>query len=118
MIAQVSPAQFSAWLKSLPAAAPTPVVIDVREPWEVQIASVAADGFGLLHIPMRDIPARLAQLQQELPPDQPVACLCHHGMRSQQVAAYLAQNGFTQVVNLQGGIQAWAEQRDASVPQY
>ena len=118
MIAQVSPAHFSAWLESLSAAAPPPVVIDVRELWEVQTASVSADGFSLLHIPMRDIPARLAQLQQELPADQPLACLCPPGMRSLQVAAYLAQNGFTQVVNLQGGIQAWTEQRDASVPQY
>ena len=118
MIAQVSPAHFSAWLESLPAAAPPPVVIDVREPWEVQTASVGADGFSLLHIPMRDIPARLAQLQQELPADQPLACLCHHGMRSLQVANYLAQSGFTEVVNLQGGIDAWSQQLDQSVPKY
>jgi rhodanese-related sulfurtransferase len=118
MIAQVSPADFSAWRESLPAGAPAPLVLDVREPWELQTASVKEDGFTLVHIPMREVPARLAQLQQDLPADQPVACLCHHGMRSLQVANYLAQNGFTQVVNLHGGIDAWSQQRDAGVPLY
>jgi rhodanese-related sulfurtransferase len=79
---------------------------------------VKEDGFTLLCIAMREVPARLAQLQEELPADQPMACLCHHGMRSLQVANYLAQNGFTQVVNLQGGIDAWSQQRDAAVPLY
>jgi rhodanese-related sulfurtransferase len=92
----------------------TPVLLDVREPWEVQTACVSEDGFKLLTIPMRDIPARLA----ELDPDQPVACLCHHGMRSQQVANFLAQSGFTEVVNLQGGIDAWSREIDSSVPRY
>ena len=118
MIAQVSPADFSVWLNSLPAGSAPAVVIDVREPWELQTASVRPDGFTLLHIPMREVPAQLARLQQELPADHPVACLCHHGMRSLQVANYLAQNGFTQVVNLQGGIDAWTKQRDPSVPLY
>ncbi|MFI5446806.1 rhodanese-like domain-containing protein [Polaromonas sp. UC242_47] len=119
MIAQLAPADFNAWRDSLAADAPPPVLLDVREPWEVQTASVQPeDGFTLLRIPMREVPARLAQLQQELPADQPLACLCHHGMRSLQVANYLEQNGFTQVVNLQGGIDAWAKQRDPSVPLY
>ncbi|WP_096663741.1 rhodanese-like domain-containing protein [Polaromonas sp. AET17H-212] len=118
MIDQLSPADFTAWLASLPAGGPAPIVLDVREPWEVQTASVKEDGFRLLHIPMRAVPARIFDLKEELPADQPVACLCHHGARSQQVASFLAQNGFTQVVNLQGGINAWSEQRDASVPRY
>jgi rhodanese-related sulfurtransferase len=118
MIPQLTPADFGAWLASLPAGTPAPIVLDVREPWELQTASVKADGFKLVHIPMRDVPARLEGLQEELPADQPVACLCHHGARSMQVASYLAQNGFTQVVNLHGGINAWSQQRDASVPLY
>ncbi|MGC1174835.1 rhodanese-like domain-containing protein [Polaromonas sp.] len=118
MIAQLSPADFNAWRDSLPAGAPTPLVLDVREPWEIQTASVKEDGFTLVHIPMRDVPARLEELKEELPADQPVACLCHHGARSMQVANYLAQNGFTQVVNLHGGINAWSAQRDTSVPRY
>lgn len=112
MIPQISPAQFSAWQASLPPGA-KPVVLDVREPWEVQTASVKPEGFDVLALPMRDIPGRLAELN----PDQPVACLCHHGMRSQQVAHYLIQNGFAEVVNIQGGIDAWSN-LDPSVPRY
>jgi len=119
MIAQVSPADFTAWRNAGTANAGTaPVVLDVREPWELQTASVAPDGFTLLHVPMQSIPARLAELQENYSADQPIACLCHHGIRSQQVAMYLAQHGFTDVVNLQGGIAAWAQLLDTSVPQY
>ncbi len=95
-----------------------PLVIDVREPWEVQTASVVPDGFTLLHIPMRQIVQRIGSLQQTYGSAHPIACLCHHGIRSLQVANYLGQNGFTQVVNLQGGIQAWSEQLDSGVPLY
>ena len=116
MIDQISPAHFAAWRD---AALPRlPVVLDVREPWEVQTASVTPDGFTLLHIPMQSIPARIAELKQTHGVDHPMACLCHHGMRSQQVANYLAHNGFTNLVNLQGGIAAWSQQLDASVAQY
>lgn len=115
MIAQVSPAHFTAWRDQ---ASTAPVVLDVREPWELQTASVTPDGFTLLHVPMQSIPARLAELQNNYDVDQPIACLCHHGMRSQQVAHYLAQHGFTDVVNLQGGIAAWAQQLDTRIPQY
>jgi rhodanese-related sulfurtransferase len=115
MIAQVSPAQFTAWRD----AASTPaVVLDVREPWELQTASVTPDGFALLHVPMQSIPARLEELKSSYSADQPIACLCHHGMRSQQVAHFLVSQGFTEVVNLQGGIAAWAQQLDARIPQY
>ena len=116
MIDQLSPTNFTVWRD---AALPLlPIVLDVREPWEVQTASVKADGFALLHIPMQSIPARLAELKQAHGADHPIACLCHHGMRSLQVANYLAQNGFVNVVNLQGGIAAWSQQVDASVAQY
>jgi rhodanese-related sulfurtransferase len=113
MLDQISPAQLAQWLQSLPPTA-KPVVLDVREPWERQTASVQADGFSLLTLPMGEIPARLA----ELDPQQPVACLCHHGARSQRVAMFLLQNGFDQVVNIAGGIDAWSQQRDTRVPRY
>ena len=61
---------------------------------------------------------RLGELKQQHGVDQPIACLCHHGIRSLQVANYLAQQGFTAVVNLQGGIAAWAQQVDSSIDQY
>ena len=113
MIAQVSPSQLSAWLQTARAHG-TPVVLDVREPSELLMASIKADGFTLLAIPMGVIPLRLS----ELDPEQPIACLCHHGIRSQQVATFLTQGGFTDVVNLQGGIAAWSEQIDPTVPLY
>jgi rhodanese-related sulfurtransferase len=121
MISQLNPSDFAAWRERTTAAAPAaglPLVLDVREHWEVQTASVKPDGFTLLTIPMRELPARLAELQSNHGTAQPIACLCHHGMRSLQVANYLAQGGFTEVVNLQGGIDAWSQQVDPSVPRY
>ena len=115
MITQVNPTHFAAWRDT---ASTTPVLLDVREPWELQTASVVPDGFTLLHVPMQSIPARIEELQKSYAADQPIACLCHHGVRSQQVANYLANQGFTDVVNLAGGIAAWAQQLDASVPEY
>ena len=117
MVLHVAPSEFAQWRNKLSAAgeqAARPVMLDVREPWELQTACVREDGFELLRIPMREVPARLA----ELDPARPTACLCHHGMRSLQVANYLTQNGFTDVVNLQGGINAWSQDIDPSVPCY
>ena len=113
MIDQVTPNQLSDWIERQSEHGAT-VVLDVREPWEVQTASVQASGFELIHMPMHLIPARL----QELPRDRPIACLCHHGGRSMQVAMFLAQQGFSHVANIAGGIHAWASQIDPSVPTY
>ena len=112
MIDQVRPADLPEWLKAQGPA--TPLVLDVREPWELQTASVRPDGFSLAAIPMNQLPARLG----ELDPAQPVACLCHHGARSQRVALFLAQNGFASVVNIAGGIEAWSRELDPAVPRY
>ncbi|MFT4265822.1 MAG: rhodanese-like domain-containing protein [Xenophilus sp.] len=112
MIDQVRPADLAAWFAQAPGAAP--VLLDVREPWEVQTARVAPAGVTVLAIPMNTIPARLS----ELSPDRPIACLCHHGGRSQQVAVFLAQQGYEQVANVAGGIDAWAATVDPSVPRY
>ena len=89
-------------------------VLDVREAWELQPASVRPEGFELLAIPMNTLPARLA----EVPADRPVACLCHHGGRSQRVALFLEQQGYGQVANIAGGIDAWSAQRDPGIPRY
>ena len=118
-IPQLNTSDFSAWCKAVGnGASSLPIVLDVREPWELQTASVKPDGFTLMSIPMREIPARVAELLDAHGADQPIACLCHHGMRSLQVANYLQQSGFTQLVNLQGGIDAWSKQVDASVALY
>ncbi len=112
-IAQVRPADFDDWVAARADA--VPVLLDVREAWERQTASpVQAAGFRLVGIPMNEIPARLA----ELDPDVPVACLCHHGARSQRVAMFLAGNGFAEVANVAGGIDAWSAERDSAVPRY
>ena len=111
----IRPAQIQEWIASVAQDGATqPVVLDVREPWEVQTASVRAEGFELLTMPMRSVPARHTELNR----DQPIACLCHHGGRSAQVAAFLIQNGFTQVVNIHGGINAWSQEVDNSIPTY
>ena len=111
MIDQVRPSGLAAWLQAQSAPA---LVLDVREPEELQIASIRADGFELLVIPMNDIPARLSELDA----GRPVAVLCHRGARSQRVAMYLASNGFGVVANIAGGIDAWSLERDSSVPRY
>ena len=90
------------------------LLLDVREDWEVQLAPVMVSGLRCVHIPMNDIPSRLA----ELDPAQPVVCICHHGARSAQVVAFLERQGFDAVYNLAGGSDAWSLQVDASVPRY
>ena len=113
----IHPAQLNDWLARVRQEAPTdrlPVVLDVREPWELQTASVKPDGFELIAMPMRSVPARYLELDR----NQPIACLCHHGARSAQVVHFLMQQGFTQTVNIHGGINAWSHERDAGVPVY
>ncbi|MDQ0037787.1 rhodanese-related sulfurtransferase [Variovorax boronicumulans] len=111
MIDQVRPADLAAWFAQ--DADATPVLLDVREPWELQTASVTPAGFTLVAIPMNEIPGRLAELGE----GQRIACLCHHGARSQRVAAFLNQNGFDQLANVAGGIDAWSS-HDPTVPRY
>jgi rhodanese-related sulfurtransferase len=88
----------------------TPLVLDVREPEEVALAPFPQ----ARHIPMGEVPSRLA----ELDPDRETVVLCHHGIRSAQVAGYLARMGFERVLNLTGGIDAWSVSVDPSVPRY
>lgn len=85
-------------------------VVDVREDWELQLASIP----GVVHVPMNQIPARLSELSREMP----TVVLCHAGARSLRVAHFLENQGFTGVVNLTGGIAAWSQLVDATVPQY
>ena len=111
MITQVRPSEFNAWLQEQ---VERPLVLDVREPWEVQVAGMPPGEFDLLAIPMNQLPGRL----QDLPQDRPIACLCHHGTRSNHVAMWLAQQGYTDVANIAGGIDAWSRERDPGVPRY
>ena len=106
----ITPAQVAEWAQQQ---SQRPVLLDVREAWEVQTASARTDALELVHMPMQTIPARLHELDRS----RPIACLCHHGGRSMQVAHFLAGHGF-EVVNVAGGIHAWSAQVDPSIPVY
>ncbi len=84
--------------------------LDVRESWEYDICHI----LGSLHIPMGQIHTRLDELNAE----QEWVVVCHHGIRSYQIAAYLHQNGFSKVINLEGGVDAWALQVDLDMTRY
>ena len=85
-------------------------VLDVREAQEVMVCSLDPS----LHIPMSEIPASL----DRLPDIHPIIVLCHHGMRSAQVVAWLRHNGIGSAINLKGGIDRWAKEIDASMATY
>ena len=88
-----------------------PVLLDVREPWEIATASLP----GSVNIPMGDIPSRA---HAELDPDAPIIVMCHHGARSLSVAMWLRNQGFDQAQSLAGGIEHWSRAIDPSVPRY
>ena len=105
---QLSAPELAAWLND--PARPQPMLLDVREPWEY--AHCHIEGSTLMA--MNTIPARLDDLDEEAE----IVCICHHGMRSLQVAAFLERNGFEKITNLTGGIHAWAVQVDGDMPTY
>jgi rhodanese-related sulfurtransferase len=86
------------------------LLLDVREPSELRLAALD----GVTHIPMNAIPQRAA----ELPKDKEIVVLCHHGVRSMQVALYLERLGFDKLYNLRGGIDAWSRDVDPTIPIY
>ena len=87
------------------------VILDVREPWEFQTARID----GSLLIPMGDIPSRA---NQELDPEAHIITVCHHGMRSLNVAVWLRNQGFEKVQSMRGGMDAWSCAIDPAVPRY
>jgi rhodanese-related sulfurtransferase len=89
---------------------PAPVLVDVREPWEVAIASLP----GAVCIPLGELVRR----HTELDPDAEHVMVCHHGYRSLQAAMFLMNQGFERVANLRGGIEAWSTHVDPGVPRY
>ena len=100
--------ELAAWMAN--AAREKPVLLDVREPWEFKICLID----GSFNIPMHTIPGKLSELNAA----QPIVCICHHGVRSRQVALFLERNGFNQISNLEGGVHAWAQQVDGTMPTY
>ncbi|MDX2426558.1 MAG: rhodanese-like domain-containing protein [Cycloclasticus sp.] len=85
-------------------------LLDVREPHEFEYCHIV----GSQLMPMQSIPGRLDDLAK----DATIVTICHHGMRSQQVAQFLLQQGFSDVINLTGGVNAWARDVDNTMPIY
>jgi rhodanese-related sulfurtransferase len=88
-----------------------PLLLDVREPWEFSICQISDSQL----VPMRQVP----EFAQSLDPQQEIVVICHHGIRSKAVCQYLEQQfGFDQLINLEGGVDAWAKQLDPSMATY
>lgn len=85
-------------------------LVDVRQGWEHNICQIA----GSRLIPMDELPQRIG----ELPQDQPLVIVCHHGMRSFHATLWLRQNGFPQAINLAGGVDGWARDVDDTLARY
>ncbi|MDJ0919318.1 MAG: rhodanese-like domain-containing protein [Woeseiaceae bacterium] len=85
-------------------------LLDVREPWEIEIASVK----DCLAIPMAEVPRRIGELDLKAP----IAVLCHSGFRSASIAVWLSENGADTVANISGGIDAWAMTVDKTLSRY
>ena len=104
---EITPQQLKTYLQ---VADPAPLLLDVREPWEYEICHIE----GAKLMPMQQIP----QTFKALDPQQEIVVICHHGRRSLQVAGYLERMGFTRLINLTGGVDAWAHDVDRSMPTY
>ena len=89
-----------AQLQALLTSSEPPLLLDVREQWEFDIAHIEVSK----HMPMGEVPSRS---HQELDEDVNILVLCHHGMRSLSVAAWLRQQGFDKAQSVSGGIDAW-----------
>jgi rhodanese-related sulfurtransferase len=108
LVKQISATELAAWLADK--SRKPPLLLDVREPWEHETARIA----GSQLVPIGQIAQRLA----ELPREHEVVAICHHGARSMQVAVFLERNGFSNLHNLAGGIDAWSRIVDPSIPLY
>ena len=88
----------------------TPMLLDVREPWEFELCNLQNSQL----IPMGHIPNQLEQLDAK----QEIVLICHHGIRSRQVGLFLQSRGFDKLINLSGGLDAWAKEIDNQMALY
>lgn len=105
---QLAPAALRDWLAD--GSRKPPLLLDVREPWEFDQCRIE----GSVLVPMGDVPSRFGELDAEAE----VVVICHHGIRSHQVALFLEHYGFAAVYNLHGGVDAWADQVDPAMCKY
>jgi rhodanese-related sulfurtransferase len=105
---QISALKLDEWLKD--ETREKPFLLDVREAWEFEICHIHGSGL----MPMSIVPQRF----REMDSGTETVVICHHGVRSYEVALFLERQGFTKVINLHGGVEAWAQQTDPSMPTY
>lgn len=91
-----------------------PQLIDVREPFEIELAAIP----GFHNLPLSQFDQWSPRIAVDFDPHAETYVLCHHGVRSAQMCQWLQHNGFTQVINIQGGIDAFARRVDPTVPCY
>jgi rhodanese-related sulfurtransferase len=87
-----------------------PLLIDVREPWEFEICHLP----GSVNIPMGEIAQHMKAIREA----RECVMICHHGVRSVQVIGHLQQQGIRHMINLEGGVDAWARVVDKNMPLY
>jgi len=87
-----------------------PLLLDVRQPWEYDVCNIESS----LLVPMSQIPAKVESLDLE----RETIVICHHGIRSRSVGRYLEQNGFSNIINLSGGVDQWAKTVDNKMATY
>lgn len=104
----IDPRQLKQWLDDN--ALSKPLLLDVREPWEFELCRLE----GARSLPMQQVPQQV----KDLAADADIVVICHHGARSAQVVRFMMRNGFEKVRNLEGGINAWAQQIDPAMPRY
>ena len=88
----------------------TPLLLDVREPWEYDICHLTGSEL----VPMR----KIQQVAEAFDKNREIVVICHHGIRSRHVAYYLEQIGFNNVINLEGGVERWANEIDPTMKRY
>jgi len=86
------------------------ILLDVRENFELEIASICHS----IHIPMKDIPKRINELDK----NKEIIIICKSGIRSARVCEFLQKNDFLKLKNVSGGINAWSIEIDNSIPLY
>ena len=87
-----------------------PRLVDVREPVEIDIVQLEGS--------LRFTEELAQEIIDTWPPDTPIVVYCHHGVRSMNAAMFLSTKGLTNVVSMSGGIDAWAQEIDTSLPRY
>ena len=106
MVRELSPTEY----QRDAARSATRLLLDVREPWELEIAALP----GAVHIPMAEVPARLSELDR----GRDIVVMCRSGGRSLSVARFLESQGYPSVANLSGGVLAWAREVDPTLATY